>query len=182
MLHLEDITLRPVIILSHPTIPNLFTPPNHSTVVNPLTPLILKPLTVLHLCPSLIRHLPTKTTIHSRLMATKAVALIIQGSSITMAGLVIVSHLTTVAMGRHLKVSMVHHMVGPMGGHLMGVHLTEDHLMAAHTTSPMEDLTSLLMGNNLPMAASLRTNGNNALLIRDLQVDGKDVIEGINPR
>lgn len=137
MLHLEDITLRPVIILSHPTTRNLPTPPNHPTVVNPLTPLILKPLTVLHLCPSLISHLPTKITIHSRLMAIKAAALVIQGSSITMVGLVIISH---------------------------------------HTTSPMEDLTNLLMGNNLPTAVSLRINGNNALIIRVLLVDGKDVM------
>lgn len=171
MLHLEDITLRPVIILSHPTTRNLPTPPNHPTVVNPLTPLILKPLTVLHLCPSLISHLPTKITIHSRLMAIKAAALVIQGSSITMVGLVIISHHTTVVMGLYLKVSMVHHMVDPMGDHL-----TEDHLMAAHTTSPMEDLTNLLMGNNLPTAVSLRINGNNALIIRVLLVDGKDVM------
>lgn len=171
MLHLEDITLRLVIILSHPTTLNLPTPPNHRTVVNPLTLLILKPLTVLHLCPSLISHLPTKITIHSRLMAIKAAALVIQGSSIIMAGLVIISHHTTVVMGHHLKASMVHHMVDPMGAHLTG-----DHLMAAHTTSPMEDLTNLLMGNNLPTAVSLRISGNNALLIRDLQVDGKDVM------
>lgn len=171
MLRLEDITVRPVIILSHPTTLNLPTPPNHRTVVNPLTLLILKPLTVLHLCPSLISHLPTKITIHSRLIAIKAAALVIQGSSIIMAGLVIISHHTTVVMGHHLKASMVHHMVDPMGAHLTG-----DHLMAAHTTSPMEDLTNLLMGNNLPTAVSLRISGNNALLIRDLQVDGKDVM------
>lgn len=99
-------------------------------------------------------------------MAIKAAALVIQGSSITMVGLVIISLFTTVVMGRLLKMSMVHHMVDPTGAHLMAV----------HTTSLMEDLTNLLMGNNLPTAVSLRIGGNNALLIRVLQVDGKVVM------
>lgn len=102
-------------------------------------------------------------------MAIKATALVIQGSSIAMTGLVTINHLTMVAMERHLKANMVHHMVG----------LMVDRLMVA-LTSFMEDLLNLLMGNSLPMEVSLKINGHNALLIRDLQVDGKDVIEEIN--
>lgn len=60
VLHLEGITLRRVIILSHSTTLNLPTPTSNPTVVNPLTLLIPKPLTVPRLCPSLISHLPPK--------------------------------------------------------------------------------------------------------------------------
>lgn len=162
VLHLEGITLRRVIILSHPTTLNLPTPTSNPTVVNHLTLLIPKPLTVPRLCPSLINHLPPKITTLSRLMATKGAALVTQGSSIAMTGLVTISH---------LKASMVHHMVGLMG----------DHLIVPLIINLMEDLLNLLMGNNLLMEVSLRISGDNALLIRDLQVVGKDVIEAINP-
>lgn len=169
VLHLEGITLRRITILSHPTTLNLPTLTSNPTVVNPLTLLIPKPLTVPRLCPSLISHLLPKITTLSRLMAIKATALVIQGSSIAMTGLVTINHLTMVAMERHLKANMVHHMVGLMVARLI-----------VALTSLMEDLLNLLMGNSLPMEVSLKINGHNALLIRDLQVDGKGVIEEIN--
>lgn len=161
MLHLEGITLRRVIILSHPTTLNLPTPTSNPTVVNHLTLLIPKPLTVPRLCPSLINHLPQNYNSQPS-YGNQGAALVTQGSSIAMTGLVTISH---------LKASMVHHMVGLMG----------DHLIVPLIINLMEDLLSLLMGNNLLMEVSLRISGDNALLIRDLQVVGKDVIEAINP-